>query len=264
MVVAEPVDPRPLVALLANTWSTPVDRFQLGPELVRAMSAAGSYVAVAADPSGAVVGASLGFIGFHEGRIDLHSHITAARPSARGGVGYALKMHQRAWALERGIDTIRWTFDPLVRRNAWFNLAKLGARIAEYLPDFYGTMTDGVNAGDKSDRCLAEWQLVGPAAVAAARGERQDVDEATALAAGAVAALAVGEDGGPRRGPSGRVLLCAIPDDILALRASDPDAASSWRSAVRDVLGGALAEGLAVEGITRSGSYVLAPPGRTG
>ena len=61
-----------------------------------------------------------------------------------------------------------WTFDPLVRRNAHFNLAVLGATVDEYLVDFYGPLPDAVNAGDESDRLLVVWP-VGDAATAAAR-----------------------------------------------------------------------------------------------
>ena len=51
-----------------------------------------------------------------------------------------------AWALERGLSEVTWTFDPLVRRNAWFNIEVLGGHITEYVPNFYGTMSDSINA----------------------------------------------------------------------------------------------------------------------
>ena len=65
-------------------------------------------------------------------------------------VGHALKMHQRRWALERGLSTITWTFDPLVARNAYFNLAKLGATPVHYYEDFYGELGDELG-GDAPD-----------------------------------------------------------------------------------------------------------------
>ena len=55
-----------------------------------------------------------------------------------------------------------WTFDPLVRANARFNLVKLGAVAVAYLTDFYGEMQDGINAGDRSDRCAVKWELDDP------------------------------------------------------------------------------------------------------
>ena len=68
------------------------------------------------------------------------------------GVGEALKLAQRAQALDQGIDLVRWTFDPLVARNAWLNLGKLGAVIDRFARSFYGDMTDSINAGERSDR----------------------------------------------------------------------------------------------------------------
>ena len=64
-----------------------------------------------------------------------------------------------------------WTFDPLVRRNAYFNTVKLAARPVEYLVDFYGEMTDEINAGQGSDRLLVEWPLLAPEVVSAAAGD---------------------------------------------------------------------------------------------
>src|SRR6266542_3171738 len=92
-----------------------------------------------------MVGASVGFLHPAGGVFGLHSHITGVRAAARGrGAGFALKQHQRAWALARDLPVVTWTFDPLVRRNAFLNLVKLGAEVVEYLPDFYGPMGDGI------------------------------------------------------------------------------------------------------------------------
>ena len=54
---------------------------------------------------------------------------------------------------------MRWTFDPMVARNAWFNLGKLGAVADRFYPDFYGPMTDAINAGERSDRLVIRWDL---------------------------------------------------------------------------------------------------------
>ncbi len=79
-------------------------------------------------------------------------HRPSSRPLRHGGIGRIIKLHQRTWAIARELEWITWTFDPLVRRNAWFNIALLGAETDAYLPSFYGTMTDAINAGDESDR----------------------------------------------------------------------------------------------------------------
>ncbi|MFM7981446.1 MAG: hypothetical protein ACKPKO_19230, partial [Candidatus Fonsibacter sp.] len=62
---------------------------------------------------------------------------------------------QKNWAKENGFKSVSWTFDPLVARNAEFNINKLGAKITNYFSNFYGAMEDELNAGDESDRLLA-------------------------------------------------------------------------------------------------------------
>jgi predicted GNAT superfamily acetyltransferase len=205
-----------------------------------------------------MVGASVAFFGADH----LHSHIAGVDPARQsGGVGYVLKLHQRAWALERDVPTVTWTFDPLVGRNAYFNLHKLGADAAAYLTDFYGPMTDGVNAGDASDRIYLRWRLDGPKAVAAASGRTSDVDLAVVMAGRGQ--VLVGRDSGEIPAPAdhaaydGRPLLVAVPRDVDALRARDPALAARWRYAVRDALVAALAEGYRITGMARDGWYLL-------
>jgi len=90
----------------------------------------------------------------------LYSHLAAVDPSFQGqGIGYALKMAQREWALERGFESIRWTFDPLQKINAHLNLHKLGAVGVAYHIDYYGRLDDELNAGLPSDRLEVEWPL---------------------------------------------------------------------------------------------------------
>src|SRR5262249_13597994 len=149
-------------------------------------------------------------------------------------VGFALKLHQRAWALRRGVTVIEWTYDPLVRRNAYFNLVKLGALPAEYLPNFYGDMADTINNGDDSDRLLARWTLDAPEVAAASLGKPAFRDAQREIAAGALIALGSADDGSPVIGPlDGDVLLVAVPPDFESLRATDPSRARRWRLALR-------------------------------
>ncbi|MFF7246366.1 GNAT family N-acetyltransferase [Embleya sp. NPDC008237] len=218
-------------------------------ELLRAFAHAGNYVA-GAYRDGRLVGAAVAFFGAPIGET-LHSHVTGAL--AGSGVGFALKTHQREWALARGLRRITWTYDPLVRRNAHFNLAKLGARPVEYLPNFYGEMVDTVNSGDASDRVLAVWELNDPRVAAAVRGECMSI----VPPAEAESALAV-RDGRPVLADTeAEVVLVAVPADIEALRRTDPDAARSWRQALREALGGLLDGGATVLGFDREAGYVV-------
>lgn len=54
---------------------------------------------------------------------------------------------------------MRWTFDPLIRRNAHVNLVKLGATVRAYHPDFYGELADVINGSDRTDRFEVGWRL---------------------------------------------------------------------------------------------------------
>ncbi len=90
----------------------------------------------------------------------LHSHMLAVRPEYQNlGLGSALKQAQRQDALRRGIRVMRWTFDPRIARNAYFNLHRLGAVARHYLPDFYGSLASSLQGGLPTDRLLAEWVL---------------------------------------------------------------------------------------------------------
>ena len=150
--------------LLARIWDTTADRPPVNVDILRALAHTGCYVAGAYEGE-RVVGASVGFLGVdREGEVHLHSHITGVAPEAQGRhIGLGLKEHQRSWCLDRGIEVVTWTFDPFVPRNAWFNLHRLGADVVELVPDFYGEMRDGINAGQASDRFVVRWNLPGAA-----------------------------------------------------------------------------------------------------
>lgn len=220
-------------------------------ELMRVLEHTGGYVA-GAYSADQLLGAGLGFLSAPIGRA-LHSHVAGVSAAAQGrSVGYALKLHQRAWALVRGLDTITWTFDPLVRRNAFFNIGKLGALPAEYLPDFYGPMADEINDAGPSDRVLIAWQLADPAVAAACAGAPV-APEVT----GAEPILS-DVDGRPVRAEtSAATVLVAVPGDIESLRGTDPGLAAEWRFAVRETLGELLECGGAVTGFLRGGCYVV-------
>ncbi|MFC4006788.1 GNAT family N-acetyltransferase [Nonomuraea purpurea] len=208
-------------------------------ELLVGFAHTGNYVAGAFEGD-TLVGASVGFLAAGGA---LHSHVTGAAVTGRG-VGYALKSHQRAWCLERGLERITWTFDPLVRRNAHFNLVKLGAMPEEYLEDFYGVMSDAINVGDSSDRLLAVWRIA---------EERRPIEETEFFPA-----LSEDADGWPDEETAAEDrMLVATPSDVEWLRRHDPEVARAWRRAVRDVLGGAMKAGGRVVGFTGRGEYMV-------
>jgi predicted GNAT superfamily acetyltransferase len=244
-------------------------------DLLVALAHTGQYVVLAHDLTVAdrpVLATSLGFFCAPQER-RLHSHATAVLPEARSRqVGWALKLHQRSWALDHGLGAITWTFDPLVRRNVWFNLAKLGALPIADEEDFYGAIPDAINAGDESDRFVVHWALrssrveracAGSAAVWSAAA----VDASDAGGNGDVDPVAVLLDVDAKQTPvrlavpaTARHRLVRIPADVEAMRLSDPALALRWRRELRAVLAEARAEGLDVLGIVREGNYVLGAP----
>ncbi len=214
----------PIVTMFQQVWGTVIPL--VGVELLRAIGHGGGYVAGAFD-SGHIVGASFGFLARHEGEQALHSHVTGILPGVqRSGVGRAMKNHQRAWAAEQGLKWITWTFDPLVRRNAWFNIEVLQAHVAEYLIDFYGPMADSVNARDESDRLMVAWPTDPTATI-------------------------------DRTIRDGRAIEVPTPEDIVVLRRTDPTAAHEWRLRVREQLGGRMQRSAVVTGFTREGAYIV-------
>ncbi|MGQ2916400.1 GNAT family N-acetyltransferase [Microbacterium aurantiacum] len=211
-------------AVLADVWGG--DRSGMPPNLLRALAHSGNY-AVGLWDDERMIGASVAFFAAPAAR-SMHSHITGILPAHQGhGLGRALKEHQREWALARGVGHITWTFDPLVARNAHFNLAVLGARVTDFLVDHYGPMDDGVNRGDESDRIMVSWALAAPGVAAPA--EQQIM------------------------------ATVAVPDDIAAIRARSVTDAAAWRRRVRDELLAGLADGLAIGGFDRRG-YLLVRP----
>lgn len=250
--------------LLDRAWGRSA---QAGPvlatEALTAIAHAGGQVTVA-EHDGEVVGVTAGLLGrdHDDGRLFVHSHVTGVRPDLTGhGIGRALKWYQRIWCLERGIDLVRWTFDPLVRRNAVLNLLHLGAHAVSFHRDVYGVIDDARNAGLPTDRLLAQWDLAGARCRAAATGRGAAPDLEGLARAGAQTWLRVGDDGLPEVTPTQAARrLVQVPADIETLRGEDPGAARRWGHALRETLGAALDAGERISGITRDGWYVLARP----
>lgn len=242
-------------ALLAQVWRTSPRESPMEPGLLVALGFAGNYVSGAFDADGAMVGACAGFLGAPVGGL-LHSHVAAVRPGTSRGVGTALKLHQRAWCAARGIDVIAWTYDPLIARNAWFNLGRLGAHVEAYLVDFYGPMHDGLNAGEESDRLLVHWPVEPEELAPPPHAERTH------------AALLADDDGAPITdvlvpGDVEEVTL-AVPGDVEALRSARPpgdrETASRWRATFREAYAVLHEQGWRVRGFVKAGHYLLRRP----
>jgi predicted GNAT superfamily acetyltransferase len=241
--------------LYEAVWHTGARNPPVTADLLKALAKAGSYVS-GAYVGDVLVGACFGFFTAPE-HDALHSHITGVLRDARAShVGFALKLHQRAWTLDAGAAAVTWTFDPLIRRNAWFNLSKLAADVVEYLPDFYGPLDDDINRKDPTDRLLVRWALRTPAVVEACAGHPRETKSVASEQV--VTVLEESASGGfIRRKPTSGVVRLGVPADVEELRERDPGCAADWRRAVREVLGGLLASGARVRGFDRDGAYVV-------
>jgi len=106
------------------------------------------------------VGFAMALPAFRNGHAYLHSHMVGVIPEVRNqGIARALKLAQRDDALARGFDLMEWTFDPTEIKNAYINIAKLGAIVRRYQHNFYGPSSSPLQGGLPTDRVYAEWWL---------------------------------------------------------------------------------------------------------
>jgi len=214
--------------LFDSIWPIPGGGREIPQNLMQAFVHNGAYF-VGAFQGDKILGATFGFIGI-TGGTHLHSHMSAVLPQSRDlGVGALMKRHQFTWAHERNIPFITWTFDPLVRKNAGFNILKLGVEVTAYYPDFYGSMTDLVNAGDASDRLMVKWH----------------VSADSPPSSHAISKL-----------PEGAIGI-AIPEDIVSLRAISSELAMVVRLRVRSEFLEAFKNGYNVVGFSNTDGYIL-------
>lgn len=224
VAVALPDELDELRTTMATIWGTG----EIVPprNLLRGMALGGACLLLARRGDHAV-GFALGWPGW-TGGVHLHSHqVGVAADGRSSGVGYALKLAQRAVALTHGITEMRWTFDPLLASNARFNLVRLGARVVGFHPHCYGDRRDAFNTGDTTDRVKVSWRLdapVGAPAVVAAAGES----------------------------------VIAVPADYLALRDRDPISAAEIRRRSGQALAAAFDTGATVRGWSDEGYVVTA------
>ncbi|ORV78036.1 hypothetical protein AWC10_13495 [Mycobacteroides immunogenum] len=241
---------RDVSALLESVWGRTNEGAPIPSDVMRSLVHAGGCITTARDRHRALVGAAV-LAPAAEGAYSL---IAATSPHQTSrGLGRALKLHQRAWSLARGWRRIEWTFDPLVSRNARFNLSRLGALATIYEQDFYGFMFDEINANDHSDRLAAVWSLDTTRAILAADG-RPTPDSARPENA---TVLSLGPDNQPQLITDGIRRWCRVPEDIVAIRRQQPELAQQWRLTVRAIFVEAFAEGFTAVGFSRDGWYEL-------
>lgn len=214
-------------SIFDKTWAM-TSGTEITPNLLQAMVHSGSYLS-GAFIDNKIVGAAFAFPATNGG-LHLHSHMTAVLPEFRDqGVGYALKIDQWSWAKKKNYSYLSWTFDPLVRRNAKLNIAKLGVDISAYHPNFYGDMPDALNAGDESDRLMVFWRT------------DKDAPRARELITN----------------PEPGDVLIEIPEDIVAIRTKNQSESMKWRRQVREEFLAAFEKNGRVIGFSANNEYVV-------
>ena len=204
-----------------------------------------------------LIGFVYGFPGLEEGAegtiFKYCSHQLGVHPDYRSqGIGFALKRAQWQIARHQGYQRITWTYDPLLSRNGYLNINRLGATCSAYHRDAYGQLRDGLNIGLATDRFQVDWWLNSlRVEQRLKRSSRRRLDLNHYLSAGIkiINPARITLQGWPV--PENITLednprpltLVEIPSDFLALKASDPDLALEWRLHTRTLFEGLFARG---------------------
>ncbi len=198
---------------------------------------------------GRVAGFIYAFLARYHGRLIHWSHMMAVEAKHRDkGLGFRMKFAHRRLALDEGIQTICWTYDPLQSRNATLNLHRLGAVANEYIPDCYGHFPSLIEKGLPSDRLVAKWRLATPRVVgrlaskAPALAARYPRVNDTRQAAGGFI-----ENQRLRLDLDAPHLLVEIPTNTDAMRAGNLELARRWRLETRRLFLHYLRAGYGVE-----------------
>ena len=165
-------------------------------------------VAAGAFDGDTLVGFVYGMTGLRNGRLVHWSDMLAVRASLRNqGIGEELKRYQRTSLLERGIDRVQWTFEPLDAKNAHINFNRLGVTAHEYVVDMYGDTGSPLHSGIGTDRLVVTWDIASERVTSQLAGKTSKT--------GNVAAR------------------IEIPADIHGLKRTDPARAKEWREKTR-------------------------------
>ena len=278
--VQSPEEYAECVAIQMDTWGGGFTE-RVPATILRIAQYIGGVCAGAFNADGRLLGFVFGMTGLRDGRLMHWSDLLAVRPEARDhGLGRRLKLYQRDLLRPLGIETIWWTFDPLVARNAHLNLIRLGAHVAEYVPDLYGVETgSAVHGALGTDRFIVIWNIghsdngnpglvatsIGGASCAGANDD--GTEETPAADHGPLINASADGDGLPGEGElvDARTVRVEIPTDIMTVIGQDAKVARRWRDTTRRAFLWYLGRGYEVAGFqsdpaTGRSFYKLARP----
>ncbi len=244
------------VDLQRDTWGwsysdvVPVSMLQIAVKM-------GGVCIGAFGPRGELHGFVYGITGLRSGEVAHWSHMLAVRPEVRDrGIGRRLKLAQADALRALGVENVYWTYDPLVARNAHFNINRLGVTIDEYVPDMYGRSDSDLHQLG-TDRFIVRWCLEGEGGRTGAAPPRSP--EAVVVAPEGVAAARGAGGSADAPGSTGYMdaatVEVLIPDDIEAVEARSVDEALAWRRTTRRALSLLLGAGARVAGFFPDREY---------
>jgi predicted GNAT superfamily acetyltransferase len=233
------------VDLQREVWG--FDQEEIVPaSLLHVVDYVGGVAAGAFDADGTLLGFVFGISGIHEGELSHWSHMLGVRESARNmGVGRMLKEHQRSVLAERNVARIFWTFDPLMAKNAYFNLNRLGAEVVEYSPNMYGTTASPLHLGLPTDRLVVCLTTADHPTPQLALPADEEMLVLTPFPRPRDRVLKAGDD-------SPDIILIEMPADILEVLGRAPAVAATWRMSVRESFQWALDNDYSARGVHRS------------
>jgi predicted GNAT superfamily acetyltransferase len=185
------------------------------------------------------------------------SHMLGIHPDQRdSGIGFALKRAQWQIVRHQGLDHVTWTYDPLLSRNAYLNIAKLGAVCSNYRRSEYGDMRDGLNAGLPSDRFQVDW-WINTRRVERRLGKRPrkplKLDNFSKAQLQPLYTLQPSPQAESLLRPpehfsplNGKLAMAEIPSDFIAVKNEDFALARDWRFFSRELFETAFAQGYIV------------------
>lgn len=220
-----------LEGLQRQIWRSPEP---YTPRMLLAISRTGGQV-LGAFLEGRLVGFSVAlFANDEEGAYLFSQALGVLRELRSQGIGRLLKSAQRDYALSLGITRVKWTFDPLLARTAYFHCATLGAIGVSYAPDYYDTEEGREGELIAGQRVVAFWDIKSRRVEERLSGARPSEAEGVWITQVRV------EDGVPflldvAFGEKASRLLIEIPGDLEPFRGRK-EALRKWRLGVGELL----------------------------
>ncbi|MGQ0642492.1 MAG: hypothetical protein ACT4P6_17240 [Gemmatimonadaceae bacterium] len=233
------------VAIQEETWGGGFSE-RVPAAILRVSQRVGGITAGAFDAHGRMLGFVFGMTGV-QGRDLVHwSDMLAVRPEARGRhIGERLKQYQRHKVCALGVRTMMWTFDPLVSRNAHFNINRLGAMPIEYAVNLYGATRSALHGTVPTDRFIVGWDCSPEATGATVRSDGNTTSDVPLLNPVSNGTPSLAEVDNAER------LRLQIPLDIQPMLQQQPALATRWRDVTRRALIERLEAGYRVSAFVR-------------